>query len=210
MARKVGLDCGSGCLGLFRVSRRGPTRNQQKEPTHRKNKGDLNRTRGDQSKRTPKGSKTGRVLGSKARGPKRAKVRGPEQEKGKNTKPSLGNRQRKRQTEPKQATFRGPGSKKTKGTKPNQKPKLLQGVRPIEGRLINADQGMLLSPGDRVVGVDQDDPGGKLIIVAEVMPPSECWFSINELPMQLGSTIALSAGISDGSTCCFAVSGMKL
>ena len=77
-------------------------------------------------------------------------------------------------------------------------------VGPIEGRLINADQGMLLSPGDCVVGVGQDDPGGKFIIVAEVMPPSECWFSINELPMlnaqQLGSTIVLSAGISDAGT----------
>ena len=77
-------------------------------------------------------------------------------------------------------------------------------VGPIEGRLINADQGMLLSPCDCVVGVGQDDPGGKFIIVAEVMPPSECWFSINELPMlnaqQLGSTIVLSAGISDAGT----------
>ena len=84
-------------------------------------------------------------------------------------------------------------------------------------RLPNLDQGCsarnlvavypikdtLVSPMD-VVGVGQDDPGGKLIIVAEVMPPSECWFSINELPMlnaqQLGSTIVLSAGISDAST----------
>ena len=101
MARKVGLDCGSGCLGLFRVSRRGPTGNQQKEPTHRKNKGDLNRTRGDQRKK-PKGSKTGRVLGSKARGPKRAKVRGPAQEKGQKHK----------------AKFREPTGKKTNRAKP--------------------------------------------------------------------------------------------
>ena len=46
-----------------------------------------------------------------------------------------------------------------------------------------ADQGMFLSPGDCVVGVCQDDPGGKLIIVVEVMPPSECRLSIDKLPM---------------------------
>ena len=78
-------------------------------------------------------------------------------------------------------------------------------VGPIERRLINADQGMLLSPGDCVVGVGQDDPGGKFIIVAEVVPPSECRLSINELPMlntqQLGSTIVLSAGRSDAGYC---------
>ena len=56
-------------------------------------------------------------------------------------------------------------------------------VGPIKRRLINADQGMFLSPGDCVVGVCQDDPGGKLVIVVEVVPPSECRLGIDTLPM---------------------------
>ena len=54
-------------------------------------------------------------------------------------------------------------------------------IGPIERRLINADQGMFLSPGDPVVGVCQDDPCSKLVIVVEVMLPSDCWFRIDEL-----------------------------
>ena len=55
-------------------------------------------------------------------------------------------------------------------------------IGPIEGRLMNANQGMFLGPGDRVVGVCQDDPCSKLVIVAEVMPPSEGWFRIDKRP----------------------------
>ena len=54
-------------------------------------------------------------------------------------------------------------------------------IGPIERRLINADQGMFLGPGDPVVGVCQDDPCSKLVIVVEVVPPSERWFRIDEL-----------------------------
>ena len=74
-------------------------------------------------------------------------------------------------------------------------------VGPIERRLINTDQGMFLSPGDPVVGVCQDGPSSKLVIIVEVMPPSECWFRIDKLSVlntqQLGSTIVFSTGISD-------------
>ena len=74
-------------------------------------------------------------------------------------------------------------------------------VGPIKRRLINADQGMFLSPGDLVVGVCQDDPSSKFVIVVKVMPPSECWFRIDKLSVlntqQLGSTIVLLTGISD-------------
>ena len=74
-------------------------------------------------------------------------------------------------------------------------------VGPIKRRLIDADQGMFLSPGDLVVGVCQDNPSSKLVIVVKVMPPSECWFRIDKLSVlntqQLGSTIVFSTGISD-------------
>ena len=51
----------------------------------------------------------------------------------------------------------------------------------IEGRLIDANQGVFLGPGDCVVGVCQDDPCSKLVIVAEVMPPSEGRLRIDKL-----------------------------
>ena len=57
----------------------------------------------------------------------------------------------------------------------------LMNIRPIERRLINTDQGMFLGPSDPVVGVCQDDPCSKLVIVVEVMPPSEGWYRIDEL-----------------------------
>ena len=51
----------------------------------------------------------------------------------------------------------------------------------IEGRLIDANQGVFLGPGDGMVGVCEDNPCSKLVIVAKMMPPSEGRLRINKL-----------------------------
>ena len=54
-------------------------------------------------------------------------------------------------------------------------------VGPVEGGLIDANQGVFLCPGHGMVGVCEYHPCSELVIVAKMMPPSEGRLCINKL-----------------------------